>query len=160
MARTFRGNLKRYFTVCDLADKCSGVEVDGGGDEGEAVPEPGKDLRSRSQGLGGLKKVGTAEGKVAVSNSSRYESRLEGLRGKVERLGEAVRGQEERAGELLRDWGQQGGEVEWRKIQVTPLGQSVNGYCGPQVTEKLRQLLGQFSFFADWAQVGSGQPVQ
>ena len=55
---------------------------------------------------------------------------MEGLRGKVERLGETVRGQEERAGELLREWGQQGGEVEWRKIQVTPQGQSVRGYWG------------------------------
>ena len=80
---------------------------------------------------------------------------MEGLRGQVERLGEAVRGQEERAGELLRDWGQQGGEVEWRKIQVTKQGQSTQQSCGPQVIEKLRQLLGQFSFFAEWAQVGS-----
>ena len=150
----FSGNdFIRYFT--SLADKCPGVEVDGDGDEGEAVPEPGQDVRSRSQGPDGLKKVGTAEGKVAVCNSSRYESRVEGLRGKVERLGETVRGQEERAGELLREWGQQGGEVEWRKIQVTPQGQSVSGYCGPQVIEKLRQLLGQFLFFAEWAQVGS-----
>ena len=47
---------------------------------------------------------------------------MEGLRGKVERLGEAVRGQEERAGELLREWGQQGGQLDWRKIQVTPRG--------------------------------------
>ena len=56
---------------------------------------------------------------------------MEGLRGKVERLGEAVRGQEERAGELLREWGQQGGQLDWRKIQVTPQGQSLSGYCGP-----------------------------
>ena len=122
LSRTSRGNLKRCFTVSELADKCAGVEVDGDGDEGTAVPEPGQDVRSRSQGPYGLQKVGTAEGKVAVSNSSRYESRLEGLRGKVERLGEAVRGQEERAGELLREWGQQGGQLDWRKIQVTPKG--------------------------------------
>ena len=155
MSRTSRGNLKRCFTVSDLADKCPGVEVDGDSDEGTAVPEPGQDVRSQSQGPYELQKVDTAEGKVSVCNSPRYESRVEGLRGKVERLGEAVRGQEERAGELLREWGQQGGQLDWRKIQVTLQGQSVSGYCGPQVIEKLRQLLGQFSFFAEWAEVGS-----
>ena len=154
MSRTSSGNLKRCFTVSDVADKCPGVEVDGGGHEGEAVPEPGQDVRRRSQGPRGLKRVGTAEGKVSGGISSRYESRVEGLRGQVERLGEAVRGQEQRAGELLREWGQQGGEVEWRKIQVTKQGQSTQHSWGPQVIEKLRQLLGQFSFFAEWAQVG------
>ena len=75
MSRTSRGNLKRCFTVSDLADKCPGVEVDGDGDEGTAVPEPGQDIRSRSQGPYGLQKVGTAEGKVAVSPDTRVEWR-------------------------------------------------------------------------------------